>query len=43
VLDSFKNTYTQPVPGPLPLLGAGTAFGFSRRLRRRVRQRHSLG
>jgi hypothetical protein len=24
------------VPGPLPLLGAGAAFGFSRRLRRRV-------
>jgi hypothetical protein len=24
------------VPGPLPLLGAGTAFGFSRRLRRRI-------
>ena len=26
------------VPGPLPLLGAGAAFGFSRRLRRRVSQ-----
>lgn len=25
-----------PVPGPLPLLGVGAAFGFSRRLRRRV-------
>jgi hypothetical protein len=24
------------VPGPLPLLGVGAAFGFSRRLRRRV-------
>ena len=24
------------VPGPLPLLGAGAAFGFSRRLRRRI-------
>jgi len=24
------------VPGPLPLLGAGAAFGYSRRLRRRV-------
>lgn len=24
------------VPGPLPLLGAGAAFGFSRKLRRRV-------
>jgi hypothetical protein len=25
-----------PVPGPLPILGAGAAFGFSRRLRRRI-------
>lgn len=46
-IDSFKNTYTQvsvagppgdKVPGPLPLLGAGAAFGFSRRLRRRIRR-----
>lgn len=27
---------TDAVPGPLPLLGAGAAFGFSRRLRSRV-------
>jgi hypothetical protein len=26
-----------PTPGPLPLLGAGAAFGFSRRLRSRLR------
>ena len=26
-----------PVPGPLPLLGAGAALGWSRRLRRRMR------
>lgn len=26
-----------PVPGPLPLLGAGAAFGFSRKLRQRVK------
>ncbi len=25
-----------PVPGPLPLLGAGAAYGWSRRLRRRI-------
>ncbi len=25
------------VPGPLPILGAGTAFGFSRKLRKRIR------
>ncbi|MFM7269843.1 MAG: hypothetical protein ACKOZT_14895 [Cyanobium sp.] len=24
------------VPGPLPLFGAGAAFGFSRRLRKRI-------
>jgi len=27
---------TSSVPGPLPLLGAGAAFGWSRRLRRRI-------
>jgi len=27
-----------PVPGPLPLLGGAVAFGWSRRLRRRLRQ-----
>jgi len=37
VLNSFGDTYTQDkVPGPLPLLGAGIAFGFSRKLRRRI-------
>jgi len=37
VLNSFGDTYTQAaVPGPLPLLGAGIAFGFSRKLRRRI-------
>ncbi len=40
-IDNISNNYTQ-VPGPLPLLGAGTAFGFSRRLRRRLKQRLSL-
>lgn len=30
--------YTAPaaVPGPLPIFGAGAAFGFSRRLRKRI-------
>ena len=42
VLDNFQNVYTQ-VPGPLPLIGAGTAFAFSRRLRQRARSRHILG
>jgi len=34
------NPVTPPVPGPLPLLGAGAAFGWSRQLRRRVRRQH---
>ncbi len=25
------------VPGPLPILGAGVAFGYSRRLRKRIK------
>ena len=36
-LRSGVNTFTQDVPGPLPVLGAGAAFGFSRKLRSRVR------
>lgn len=38
-IDNFTNTFTQKphVPGPLPLLGAGAAFGFSRRLRSRIK------
>ena len=38
VLTNIKDTYTQQeVPGPLPLFGAGLAFGWSRKLRSRVR------
>ena len=33
--NSFKQTHT--VPGPLPLLGAGAAYGFSRNLRKRIK------
>ncbi|MFM7171233.1 MAG: hypothetical protein ACKOYH_10405 [Cyanobium sp.] len=33
-LDNFTNTF---VPGPLPILGAGAAFGFSRKLRSRIK------
>jgi hypothetical protein len=29
---------TNNVPGPLPVLGAGAAFGFSRKLRKRIKQ-----
>ena len=39
-LNSFSNGFTQAsnlVPGPLPLFGLGAAFGFSRRLRNRIK------
>ncbi|MEB3166163.1 MAG: hypothetical protein VKO65_05775 [Cyanobacteriota bacterium] len=37
-LNVVRFSYTAPdvVPGPLPLLGAGAAFGWSRRLRQRL-------
>lgn len=34
-LQSFTDTVIQ-TPGPLPILGAGAAFGFTRKLRRRI-------
>lgn len=42
-IDTYSTTLNQrlpvsEVPAPLAILGAGTAFGFSRRLRRRVAQ-----
>lgn len=36
-VSSFNITEQEPVPAPLPLLGAGAAFGWSRRLKRRIR------
>jgi hypothetical protein len=38
-LDNVKNRFT--TPGPLPILSAGAAFGFSRRLRARVKASRS--
>ena len=35
---AFDSGVRDPVPGPLPLMGAGAAFGWSRRLRRRIQQ-----
>lgn len=35
-IDSVKNEL-RDVPGPLPILGAGAAFGFSRKLRGRIK------
>lgn len=31
-------TAPAPVPGPLPLFGAAAAFGFSRKLRKRIQE-----
>lgn len=36
-LSSTPFTTTTAVPGPLPILGGGIAFGFSRSLRRRIK------
>jgi hypothetical protein len=36
-INGFQTSFTQKVPAPLPLLGAGAAFGFSRRLRSRIK------
>jgi hypothetical protein len=37
-IQAIQNAFTQqPVPGPLPMLGAGAAFGFSRKLRQRLK------
>jgi hypothetical protein len=50
-LKGYQNSFTQAektipeesVPGPLPLLGAGAALGFSRRIRGRIRnQRQTM-
>lgn len=32
------NLFVTQTPGPLPVLGAGAAFGFSRKLRKRIKQ-----
>jgi hypothetical protein len=37
-VDTISVKVFNPVPGPLPVLGAGAAFGFSRRLRRRIQR-----
>jgi hypothetical protein len=39
-IDSYQNVYRQ-TPGPLPILGAGAAFGFSRKLRSRIKGVHA--
>lgn len=37
ILSHIQDTFTQDTPGPLPLLGAGAAFAWSRKLRSRVK------
>lgn len=39
LLQLTTNPPTQTVPGPLPILGAASAFGFSRKLRRQIKAR----
>jgi phospholipase/lecithinase/hemolysin len=36
--EMYKRVYTAEVPGPLPVAGLAAAFGWSRRLRRRLRR-----
>jgi len=40
MIDNYQNTFRQ-TPGPLPILGAGAAFGFSRKLRGRIKASRS--
>jgi hypothetical protein len=35
-IDSVHVTDPHPVPGPLPLMGAATAFAYTRKIRRRI-------
>jgi hypothetical protein len=37
LIDPRSDTNGVVVPGPLPLLGVGAAFGFSRNLRKRIK------
>jgi hypothetical protein len=36
-INSLQNSFGQKVPGPLPLVGIGAAFGLSRRIRSRIK------
>lgn len=39
-VNNYQNSFRQnDVPGPLPILAAGAAFGYSRKLRRRLKAR----
>jgi hypothetical protein len=47
ILPNVVGTYAQAtltsVPGPLPVLGAAAAFGFSRKLRKRINDSKAVG
>jgi hypothetical protein len=36
-MDNLSNYITQEAPGPLPILGICAAFGYSRKLRNRIK------
>ncbi len=36
-IDSLNGQFIADIPAPLPILGAFAAFGWSRKLRRRIR------
>lgn len=36
-VNNYQNSFRQDVPGPLPILAAGAAFGYTRKLRRRLK------
>ena len=42
--DGFSGVrFTNPVPGPLPIFGVAAAFGFSRKLRKRIKSSAIIG
>jgi hypothetical protein len=43
VITDFEFAATYHVPGPLPILGAGAAFAWSRKLRNRLKVSNSIG
>jgi len=38
-VDNLENAFRQKVPGPLPIFGVGAVYGFSRKLRSRIKAR----
>jgi hypothetical protein len=43
LISDFEFAATYEVPGPLPILGAGAAFAWSRKLRNRLKVSNSIG